>query len=126
MSKDFEIVSDTEQAEALLAWKSGETIEHWVPETSRWETLCSYTVRVDDILRRKSQPKLRAWKMEEVPIGARIRGDNRDWIGTIIGANRGGFMISVCTIWSVPWGSSIGYEFSTDGGKTWLPVGVVE
>lgn len=66
---------------------------------------------------RESASKLRPWTADEVPLGAWMRHkethDNR-------------FLITHTRHWydRVHWLSE--YEHSTDGGKTWLPCGVME
>ena len=66
----------------------------------------------------KPTAKLRPWTADEVPLGAQVRSksyhpDHRSLITT-----------SGNPIHREGWLS--GYEHSTDGGKTWLPCGVVE
>lgn len=117
----------TEQTEAYWAWRAGKTVQIFCVLDNSWRDLAPNSVLHSHlILRRKPQPKLRPWKPEEVPIGARVREKHCDWTGTIVAAVDCGFMIHVKTAWLVEWGNAAHYMFSTDGGKTWAPVGVVE
>lgn len=66
----------------------------------------------------KPTAKLRPWTADEVPLGAQVRSksyhpDHRSLITT-----------SGNSIHREGWLN--GYEHSTDGGKTWLPCGVME
>ena len=73
----------------------------------------------------KSTKTLRPWTADEVPLGAFIRPKQGGWRSLIlavdsderINVNCGGF----------PLGFALeNHEHSLDGGKTWLPCGVVE
>ena len=73
----------------------------------------------------KPTPTLRPWTADEVPLGAFIRPKEGSWRSLIlavdsderINVNCGGF----------PLGFALeNHEHSLDGGKTWLPCGVVE
>jgi hypothetical protein len=66
----------------------------------------------------KPTAKLRPWTADEVPLGAQVRSksyhpDHRSMI-----IQSGNSMTRE--------GWLVGYEHSTDGGKTWLPCGVME
>ena len=66
----------------------------------------------------KPTPVLRPWTADEVPLGAQVRSksyhpDHRSMI-----IQSGNSMTRE--------GWLVGYEHSTDGGKTWLPCGVME
>jgi hypothetical protein len=66
----------------------------------------------------KPTPVLRPWTADEVPLGAQVRSksyhpDHRSMI-----IQSGNSMTRE--------GWLVGYEHSTDGGKTWYPCGVVE
>ena len=84
----------------------------WIPASEpRWDWFnCTYRI--------KPTETLRPWTADEVPLGAQVRSksyhpDHRSLITT-----------SGNPIHREGWLS--GYEHSTDGGKTWLPCGVVE
>ncbi len=79
----------------------------------------------------KPEPKLRAWKREEVPIGALFRpiSEGRGWVMQIVGVNwalSGGVRIYFEGGFISPEKMLEQDEHSTDGGKTWLPCGVLE
>lgn len=123
------IVSDEEQAQAFLAWKREEAVEFWTGEEwllTRTDYL-SLTPRT--IIRRKPAPKWRAWKAEEVPVGAltRTRKDvnpNNPSRQIIDGEN--GVVAFLC---GCPYQMEAllrNREHSIDGGKTWHPCGVLE
>ena len=74
----------------------------------------------------KPEPKLRAWRPDDVPVGAlwRPKGDNSNR-SVIASINSGDVFIGD------NWASIVGLfddgdEHSTDGGKTWKPCGVEE
>ena len=65
----------------------------------------------------KSNPVLRPWTADEVPIGGQIRSKHsRDYR----------FLIDRTANAEVREDWLKGYEHSTDGGKTWHPCGVME
>jgi hypothetical protein len=78
-----------------------------------------------DLIAPYTEPRLRPWKMEEVPLGA--------WVRYKVGANWQGLLtdcFSDCiTVSHSAWAYPLAFEkleHSTDGGKTWHPCGVVE
>ena len=79
----------------------------------------------------ETAPKLRAWSIGEVPVGALIR--HKEWAGngyftTILSRGSSGVSFSYNGgIW-VQTREQIAeqWEHSTDGGKTWHPCGVLE
>lgn len=84
----------------------------WCDTDAPWWDFDSYEYRI------KPTAKLRPWTADEVPLGAQVRSksyhpDHRSLITT-----------SGNSIHREGWLN--GYEHSTDGGKTWLPCGVVE
>ena len=107
-----------EAAAVMLAWADGKEVEYspqgysiWKPNAEpcwSWSG-CNYRI--------KPTATLRPWTADEVPLGAQAR--NREhpktrWLidRTSSEENR------------KDWCEK--YEHSTDGGKTWLPCGVVE
>jgi hypothetical protein len=127
----------------LQAWAEGKTLQTHM--CGDWRDIGNGTTLWFDkpinLYRIKPSPKLRAWKPEEVPVGAKFRCRNREL--TIVGAGVAGhktfradalflsyendnwypgnyFYLADClTSESKP-------EYSLDGGKTWLPCGVME
>ena len=74
-----------------------------------------------------TEPKLRPWKSEEVPLGAwmRIKDTYNAHVGLIISANA--TRINRGSLDSPEFDHALNhYEHSTDGGKTWKPCGVME
>ena len=81
----------------------------------------------------KPTPKLRAWKPEEVPVGARYRAKNEtQFCALITGFTPYGVSSSVENAGpndngTIPFDYMLRhYEHSIDGGKTWLLCGVME
>jgi hypothetical protein len=78
------------------------------------------------IYRIKPTPTIRPWTADEVPLGAWIKlKHDDDWKSLILEVDRIG---KICV-----YGGTIfceaaleNHEHSTDGGKTWLPCGVME
>lgn len=127
-----------EKAELMLSYQPGQEWEYQCLTTSRpfnWNpckdepewNFGSY------IYRRKPAPpqrKLRAWRPEEVPVGALMRslyqeefiimGRKGEWEGSVyisaISKVRGGWQSF----------STEGCEYSLDHGKTWQPCGILE
>jgi hypothetical protein len=94
----------------------------WVDEISpQWVNHCDY--------RKKPDPKLRPWKAEEVPFLAVIRRKDRTKGSMLFEIITGVSELSIYTVsngsWSFKSALNCG-EHSTDGGKTWLPCGVME
>ena len=128
-------ISIEEQAEAFKAWKRGEAVEWWMNSCVKWcELISEDTISHGDIIRRKPAPKLRPWRPEEVPVGARIRRKGRnDYCGTILGYSPLGIESTEGTsnedarLTIRPYQERAeSCEYSTDGGKSWLPCGVLE
>lgn len=126
------IVSDEEQAAAFLAWKRGEKVQVFSKINERWLDLPperGYVLWNENIIRRNPSPKLRPWKADEVPVGAviRMKGLTAKMLlteyngtgycffgaGPHIQAYTPSRMLNEC-------------DHSTDGGRTWLPCGVME
>jgi len=106
-----------EAAAVMLAWADGKEVEYspqghsiWKPNAApcwSWSG-CDYRIK----------PTLRPWTADEVPLGAWGRNPQYPktrWLidRTSNEENRKNWLDTK-------------YEHSTDGGKTWLPCGVVE
>lgn len=85
---------------------------------------CAYAA---DIISPWTEPKLRPWKPEEVPVGATLKTKDTGSRWLLIGINNYA-EVSIA-------GNSVTrslshllecYTHSLDGGKTWLPCGVME
>lgn len=74
----------------------------------------------------KPEPKLRPWTNKEVPVGAQIRyKGNLHSTRFLIACNSEHGLAGAGTRW--PYEQLLHMmEYSTDGGKTWLPCGVEE
>jgi hypothetical protein len=74
-------------------------------------------------------PKLRPWKPEEVPVGAVLRWKNMPLKRVLITGTDGEHVFGAFT-YSLNKATHAEvfekYEHSNDGGKTWLPCGVME
>lgn len=113
--------------EVMRAYAKGKTIQlqagsgQWVDtDTPSWDWCrCNYRIK-------PSEPKLRPWEPEEVPVGALIKTrEGRRWTITSCDAdNIYSFDYSPCH-WSFR-DASIHINYSLDSGKTWLPCGVYE
>lgn len=90
-----------------------------------------------DLISPWTKPKLRQWKPEEVPVGAQIRnkseGKFRALIVCVMDTGRIGFAYNepdesgdTRLAASTPEDALHFREHSLDGGKTWLPCGVME
>jgi len=87
-----------------------------------------------DLLSKWTEPKLRAWRPEEVPLGAWVRNVSKDaFRSMIIGVTYGGLIIySDGTESRTHWtpenpNTTLEYrEHSLDKGATWKPCGVPE
>lgn len=113
----------------LEAFKDGKTIQYlsygqWGDEDSLTFSQAAGRYRI------KPEPKLRPWKPEEVPVGALVRPmtciESRCLISGVDSSSI-----------DIPWRNwdekelrfsslLVGWEHSTDNGKTWHPCGVEE
>ena len=113
-----------EAAAVMLAWADGKQVEYslrghdtWEPnEAPCWSWAgCDYRIK----------PTLRPWTADEVPLGAWIRSKVHSWKCLIIEVDIQG-RIGVHG-GNIPLDYALqNNEHSTDGGKTWLPCGVME
>ena len=115
-----------EAAAVMLAWADGKEVEIRLQGIREWEPTDSPRWNWDNFdYRIKPTSTLRPWTADEVPLGAWLRSKRCGWKAVIIeitsDQNIGIF------------GSYFSHQFvlkncehSTDGGKTWLPCGVME
>jgi len=95
-------------------------------ETPQWSEFTEYRI--------KPEPKLRPWKREEVPVGALIRSNT-----ALVGCQYPRVILGVTSRGTVQFPGDDNVirsddlqecfdlrEHSIDGGKTWLPCGVME
>ena len=111
----------------MQAWVGGKEVECADVENPRWgPTIMPAWNWSDYIYRIKSTAKLRPWIADEVPLGAWLRyKGNPQSIRLLIVSNTECGLVGYQTNW--PYKTLLQeMEHSTDGGKTWLPCGVME
>ena len=128
-------------AEVMLAYADGKEIEFKTNHKDGWSSLssnnkvlfnwfvCNYRIKSA-----KSEPKLRPWKPEEVPVGAWIRAKNEatikyNYFTTIIGVTSTDIVMAEETfedMFDSFEKALTTSEYSIDKGKTWHPCGVLE
>ena len=102
----------------MQAYVGGKEVECWDRGLEGWETTNNPSWNwMDCIFRIKPTAKLRPWTADEVPLGAWMR--NREYPKTRWLINRTSSEEN-----RKDWCKN--YEHSTDGGKNWLPCGVME
>jgi hypothetical protein len=114
-----------EAIKVMQAFVDGKTVECKF-YTTGWSELidpewnfqkCEYRI--------KPTTKLRPWTADEVPLGAWLRSKMHSWKCIIIEVDKRG-RIGV-NGGNIPLDYALqNNEYSTDGGKTWLPCGVME
>ena len=114
----------------MQAWIEGKEIQYM--QDGKW---LDYKGQLEErkAFRIKPEPKLRAWKPEEVPVGCWFR--YREWFpevrALILTVNETGITWADCSsetaLIRVRFAELMKQcEHSTDNGKTWLPCGVME
>jgi hypothetical protein len=132
-------VSELTVQEAALAWAQGKTVEVKHVGASLWKPLdppgelnskyaspgvfsmSNFQFRLASVPPAK---KWRPWTAEEVPVGAQVRyKNNKQSIRMLIVSNMEPHLLGEMSAWTL---GDLFYsmEYSTDGGKTWLPCGV--
>ena len=119
----------------IQAWADGKTIQ-WreTPTSSQWHDYsnkgsCNFSGSADEY-RIKPEPKLRAWKPEEVPVGALYKWQNH--VAVILSVADGQKLCFLDRCGKITWNfldAGVMCEeskHSLDGGKTWFPCGVME
>ena len=113
-----------EAAQVMLAWADGKEVECKYPygwdkvDMPNWDWL-AFTYRI------KPTATLRPWTPDEVPLGAWMRSRQGIWRSLIVAVDSNGKIIVHYRGIEREDGLEH-YEHSLDGGKTWLPCGVVE
>jgi hypothetical protein len=118
-----------QNVEVYRAWLYGAEIQYFEEEKWRDNFLPVGSIIFGAPVRLKPQPKLRAWKPEEVPHGCIIRKklDRGTWVmitACLYGSPKLGLLLSSVGGYPSPF-----EDFKTafnDYGKTWLPCGVLE
>ena len=110
-----------EAAQVMLAWADGKEVECNLNNAVEWNSAITHQELNFDwsvfTYRIKPTTKLRPWTADEVPLGAWMRFKRNPEDRVLLG------WVSVQSdrdLWLDE------REYSTDGGKTWLPCGVVE
>jgi hypothetical protein len=116
----------------VQAFADGKTIQILELTTNKWHDFScdelSFSL-APHCYRIKPNIILRPWLMEEVPVGALARHKNVLSKFMILGVDDKGILFPnfdeyvICLSFK---NVMIYYEHSTDGGKTWLPCGVME
>jgi hypothetical protein len=123
-----------ERLPIIQAYVDGRDVQYKNSFTGyQWETALkngSLEFGLDSEYRIKPEPKLRPWRMDEVPVGAlvRFRGSMASRV-LITGVYNGQIYDSSVTTGFQKYGPEDALrllEHSTDGGKTWEPCGVQE
>lgn len=130
-----------EKAELMLSYEPGQQWQwKWRDEdvpNAPWHDYSGEPIWAwdDYTYRRKPSPKLRAWRPEEVPVGALIRRKEKNTTrAVILGLDALGDNLDSCVLWPGRNGTWLRDDFqnclrlnehSLDGGKTWLPCGVI-
>jgi hypothetical protein len=111
-------IEQTKEAIRIMqAFVDGKEVEAFSPNKKWGRTPAPRWDWDDTEYRIKPTATLRPWTADEVPIGGQIRSKHsRDYR----------FLIDRTANAEVREDWLKGYEHSTDGGKTWLPCGVVE
>lgn len=120
----------------IKAWSEGKTLQ--VFTDLGWADFINGDTaafnREPSDYRIKPEPKLRAWKPEEVPVGALIRNKQRTYVAVITEATGHSFYAGTDREFALDDSAKItgwradffNQEHSLDGGKTWHPCGVME
>ena len=111
-------IEETKEAiRVMQAFVDGKEVEYQIFE-GRWVTAMSPGWSwMDCTFRIKPTPVLRPWTPDEVPLGAWFRFKLTPCERYLI----------TCASLTIDWKQWLeDREHSTDGGKTWLPCGVVE
>src|ERR1017187_3784740 len=113
----------------IQAAAEGKTIQHRSQRSDGWKDVPDIEFRI------KPTPTLRAWRPEEVPVGALIRRNDIDFCSNpvaLILARRGAWLHFMCpetaklievTVNNIV--DNNNYSHSLDQGLTWFPCGVL-
>ena len=112
-------IEQTKEAiRVMQAFVDGKELEWNYRGIERWETIISPKWNwIDNEYRIKPTPILRPWTADEVPLGAWMRDVSKQDYRWLIHTSGNA---DTRKDWLV------GYEHSTDGGKTWKECGVME
>jgi hypothetical protein len=113
----------------IQAFADGKAVDYFNGET--WSALHDRPSFTDPIecYRIKPEPKLRPWRPEEVPLGAWFRMCEGGWRLGMVAVAHSAVVIGVTATRQEAVSFEVlrdQYEHSIDGGKTWLPCGIME
>lgn len=111
----------------IQAWSEGKEIQMFGYSENDWID-CTEVAFCDppSKYRIKPTPRLRPWRPEEVPLGAIARRkDNPAQRTILVGISEKGIYGALLCASRTEDVMNL-YEHSTDGGKNWLPCGVME
>lgn len=126
-------VSMAEQMEAYAELKRGNSAEYWSESENKWRTISpQHGLSPKLTIRRKTEPKLRPWRMSELPPMGQWWIRHVGWV-----PNAKSLVVGIANDGWIAFWSEIGmsgvridelddYEHSVDLGKTWLPCGVFD
>jgi hypothetical protein len=104
--------------------------KHWNPKESLKPDWCDTDEPCWDFdncdYRIKPTATIRPWTADEVPLGCILKTKSTNSVWLLIGRNNVGEILIAGDKYQSPEWLLREYEHSTDGGKTWLPCGVVE
>lgn len=115
--------------EVFNAWCDGQTIQYkygtaWmdIKYDASFDPNDKYEYRI------KPTPKLRAWRAEEVPVGAliRVKGNDVFAVFVIIGKRMDEIFFGADHKIHTTEEVFIAHEHSTDNGQTWHPCGTLD
>jgi hypothetical protein len=107
-----------EAIKVMQAFVDGKEVQARHVGLERWDTIISPKWNLEDCeYQIKPTAKLRPWTADEVPLGAWMRDVSKQDYRWLIHTSGNA---DTRKDWLV------GYEHSTDNGKTWLPCGVME
>lgn len=116
-----------EAIRVMQAFVDGKEVECWHHGLEGWDTTKNPSWNwINCTFRIKPTSVLRPWTADEVPVGAILRyKGNQQSIRFLIVSSMENGLAGYETNW--PYQALLQeMEHSTDGGKTWLPCGVVE
>lgn len=114
----------------IAAFAEGKTIQHKHASHENWADGVGLGFNLDHCnYRIKPEPKPRPWTAEEVPVGAVLRkiADPKSRV-LLTGTDKKNIYGAFTYALNYTSHASLlaFYEHSTDGGRTWLPCGVLE
>jgi hypothetical protein len=114
-----------EAIRVMQAYVDGKEVQTMYDE--KWQTTNIHSWNWFDCnYRIKPTATLRPWTADEVPLGCILKTKSTNSVWLLIGRNNVGEILIAGDNYQSPEWLLREYEHSIDGGKTWLPCGVVE